>query len=171
VETQIVLAQRDLRLLQTEIGTRGRLAQLERWNAKVIALSAPGADQFLAGSFALAKLTAPIDKSPVEAPVVLASASTPQPRSAVGMSGDSVSTSAPDAAALMHDASLKQTAPEVQERIQPVKVTDAPARPTVKRTTKAAAVDPLAPAPAKKLAALGKSVPSARTTRDPANKQ
>ncbi|MEO6359622.1 MAG: hypothetical protein ABIO43_03480, partial [Sphingomicrobium sp.] len=42
VETQIVLAQRDLRLLQTEIGTRGRLAQLERWNAKVIALSAPG---------------------------------------------------------------------------------------------------------------------------------
>ena len=32
VETRIVLAQRDLRVLQTEIGTRGRLAQLERWN-------------------------------------------------------------------------------------------------------------------------------------------
>ena len=41
VETQIVLAQRDVRVLQTEIGTRGRLAQLERWNAKVLALSAP----------------------------------------------------------------------------------------------------------------------------------
>ena len=35
VETEIVLAQRDIRLLQTEIGTRGRLAQLERWNVKV----------------------------------------------------------------------------------------------------------------------------------------
>jgi hypothetical protein len=31
------LAQRDIRLLQTEIGTRGRLAQLERWNVKVLA--------------------------------------------------------------------------------------------------------------------------------------
>ena len=47
VENRIVLAQRDIRLLQTEIGTRGRLAQLERWNVKVIQLSAPTADQFL----------------------------------------------------------------------------------------------------------------------------
>ena len=51
VETKIVLAQRDIRLLQTEIGTRGRLAQLERWNVKVLALSAPTADQFLEGGF------------------------------------------------------------------------------------------------------------------------
>ena len=36
VETRIVLAQRDLRVLQTEIGTRGRLSQLERWNVKVL---------------------------------------------------------------------------------------------------------------------------------------
>ena len=59
VETQIVLAQRDLRVLQTEIGTRGRLAQLERWNVKVLALSAPSADQFLQGSFELARLARP----------------------------------------------------------------------------------------------------------------
>src|SRR5215475_2278523 len=59
VETRIVLAQRDLRVLQTEIGTRGRLAQLERWNASVLAMSAPSADQFLRGSFELAKLTQP----------------------------------------------------------------------------------------------------------------
>ena len=31
VETRIVAAQRDMRVLQTEIGTRGRLAQLERF--------------------------------------------------------------------------------------------------------------------------------------------
>ena len=40
VETKIVLQQRELRVLQTEIGTRGRLAQLERWNASVLAMSA-----------------------------------------------------------------------------------------------------------------------------------
>src|SRR5438094_8874916 len=62
VETRIVLAQRDMRVLQTEIGTRGRLAQLERWNVKVLALSAPSADQFLRGSFELAKLTQPQHK-------------------------------------------------------------------------------------------------------------
>ena len=82
VETQIVLAQRDIRLLQTEIGTRGRLAQLERWNVKVLALSAPSADQFLDGGFALAKMVAPQRKVDLEAPVVLASApaNAPKPR-------------------------------------------------------------------------------------------
>ena len=74
VETEIVLAPRDIRLLQTEIGTRGRLAQLERWNVKVLALSAPSADQFLDGGFALAKLVAPGSKVDLEAPVVLAAA-------------------------------------------------------------------------------------------------
>ena len=74
VETEIVLAQRDLRVLQTEIGTRGRLAQLERWNVKVLALSAPSADQFLSGSFELARLTQPDQTVDFQAPVVLASA-------------------------------------------------------------------------------------------------
>src|SRR4051794_21704715 len=74
VETKIVLAQRDMRVLQTEIGTRGRLAQLERWNVKVLALSAPSADQFLNGGFELAKLTQPQHKVDFQAPVVLASA-------------------------------------------------------------------------------------------------
>ena len=74
VETEMVMAQRDIRVLQTEIGTRGRLAQLERWNAKVLALSAPSADQFLDGGFALAKLTTPANPVNMDAPVVLASA-------------------------------------------------------------------------------------------------
>ena len=45
VETEIAMAQRDIRLLQTELGTRGRLAQLERWNVRFIRLSAPSADR------------------------------------------------------------------------------------------------------------------------------
>ena len=74
VENRIALAQRDIRLLETEIGTRGRLAQLERWNVKVIRLSAPSADQFVEGAFQLATLARPEPKRAIEAPIVLASA-------------------------------------------------------------------------------------------------
>lgn len=74
VETRIAMTQRDIRLLQTEIGTRGRLAQLERWNVKFIRLSAPNADQFVDGGFQLATLVAPHKRTAIEAPVVLASA-------------------------------------------------------------------------------------------------
>ena len=73
VESKIVLAQREIRLLQTEIGTRGRLAQLERWNAGFIRLSAPTADQFLEGGFQLASMVKPAPKTTIEAPIVLAS--------------------------------------------------------------------------------------------------
>lgn len=83
VETEIVMAQRDIRLLQTEIGTRGRLAQLERWNVKVLALSAPAADQFLDGGFALARLTQPAPQDRLEAPVVLAAAPSDGPKPSV----------------------------------------------------------------------------------------
>ena len=71
VESKIVLAQRDIRVLQTEIGTRGRLAQLERWNVGFIRLSAPTADQFLEGGFQLATMTKPDAKPVIDAPVVL----------------------------------------------------------------------------------------------------
>src|SRR5688500_14993534 len=77
VENRIVMAQRDIRLLETEIGTRGRLAQLERWNVKVIRLSAPSADQFVEGAYQLATLATPERKPVIEAPIVLAAAPRP----------------------------------------------------------------------------------------------
>lgn len=77
VETRIVLAQREIRSLQTEIGTRGRLEQLERWNVKVLALSAPKAEQFVDGGYQLARLARPSDAVAIDAPVVLASAPKP----------------------------------------------------------------------------------------------
>ncbi len=79
VENRIVLAQRDIRTLQTEIGTRGRLEQLERWNVKVLALSAPKADQFVDGGYQLARLARPSDEIDMNAPVVLAAARKPAP--------------------------------------------------------------------------------------------
>jgi hypothetical protein len=110
VETRIVLAQRDVRTIQTEIGTRARLSQLERWNAKVLALSAPQADQFLKGSFELAKLTQPQHKVEFDAPVVLASAPAPEPhRAPIGQAGTD-EAGGPAAVAprqMLHEASFK----------------------------------------------------------------
>ncbi|HEX9964516.1 MAG TPA: hypothetical protein VGB04_05980 [Allosphingosinicella sp.] len=56
VERQILAAKRDIRSLQTELGTRGRMTQLEQWNAEVLALSAPSSAQFLKDEFTLARL-------------------------------------------------------------------------------------------------------------------
>jgi hypothetical protein len=55
VERQIMMAQRDIRTLKTELGTRGRLSQLEEWNAEVLALSAPTTAQFLQNEVTLAR--------------------------------------------------------------------------------------------------------------------
>jgi len=46
----------DIRSLQTELQTRSRLVQLERWNADVLSLTAPKAHQYLAGEMQLASL-------------------------------------------------------------------------------------------------------------------
>jgi hypothetical protein len=118
VETRIVLEQRDMRVLQTEIGTRGRLSQLERWNAGAFALSAPAADQFLKGSFELARLAQPEHKVDFQAPVVLASAPAPQRSPLVGQpetdDSGAPATVAPNS--LLHEASLKTETREVPAR-------------------------------------------------------
>jgi hypothetical protein len=59
VESQIIAAKRDIRTLQTELGTRGRMTQLEQWNAEVLALSAPTAAQFLPDQVTLARFDQP----------------------------------------------------------------------------------------------------------------
>jgi hypothetical protein len=56
VEHRIVDAKREIRSLQTELGTRGRLNQLEDWNSNVLALSAPSSAQFVKDAYALAQL-------------------------------------------------------------------------------------------------------------------
>ena len=43
LDQQIAMTQRDIRQLQTEMGTRASLRQLERWNVEALALSAPKA--------------------------------------------------------------------------------------------------------------------------------
>ena len=165
VETKIVLAQRDIRLLETEIGTRGRLAQLERWNASAIQLSAPTVDQFVETGFQLATLAKPDVKLAVEVPVVLASAPAPQAPSPTsratsdlddGASAQVAPAPAPTRSAsdMMHVASY--------ERLQPKAVVPAPKSvatpsaqklkaaaggPVATKITKTALADPLLPLP------------------------
>ncbi|ARS27458.1 hypothetical protein [Sphingomonas sp. KC8] len=45
-----------IRDLETELGTRASMAQLERWNVQVLALKAPEARQFVNGNVQLASL-------------------------------------------------------------------------------------------------------------------
>ena len=132
VENKIVLAQRDIRLLNTEIGTRGRLAQLERWNVKVIRLSAPTADQFVESSFQLATLAKPDTAPAVDAPLVYAAAPAPARREPVVTSDDG--KVAPPASRplgdMMHVASYAKPA---------AKSAPAPAKPDTKLDVKVSA--------------------------------
>ena len=160
VETRIVLAQRDIRSLQTEIGTRGRLAQLERWNVKVLALSAPSADQFLEGGFQLARLARPQDKLNVEAPVVLASAPAPQPTSPSLVEGESSVESGAGAtstaAQLMRQASLRlpdretvSAQPAPRKQIEPLEAAETRPATTAAAKPPKASADKLAASPKK----------------------
>lgn len=56
VDRKIMTARKDIRQLQTELGTRANLRQLEAWNGEVLALSTPDADQFVADERMLATL-------------------------------------------------------------------------------------------------------------------
>lgn len=117
VENRIVLAQQDVRVLQTEIGTRGRLSQLERWNAGAFELSAPAATQILQNGFELAKLTQPQQKVEFQAPVVLASAPAPAaPKPLQVTSAETDGGTAASPSALLHEASLKTETREVPAR-------------------------------------------------------
>lgn len=74
VEQRILLARRDIRMLETELGTRGRLVQLERWNLDILALAAPTSGQFVRGEAQLASLVRPQPAAPLDTPLRVADA-------------------------------------------------------------------------------------------------
>lgn len=152
VESKIVSVERDIRVLQTEIGTRGRLAQLERWNARVIRLSAPSADQFVEGGFQLAAMVKPNNRPAIDAPVVLAAAPNDpamKPRPATSDSADAPPPSTrpmgEPTGELLHTASYTKPVPRKAE------AAPRPAKPVVAKKAspakpiKSASADPLAP--------------------------
>lgn len=81
IDRKIASTKRDIRQLQTEIGTRASLRQLERWNSEVLALSAPKANQYLRGEESLATLDrAGIGDAPAAPPPVMMAVMKQQPR-------------------------------------------------------------------------------------------
>ena len=155
VENKIVLAQRDIRLLNTEIGTRGRLAQLERWNIKVIRLSAPSADQFVESSFQLATLVKPDKRPAVEAPLVYAAAPAPTRRDPVVINddGSEVATSrgSRPLGEMMHVAGYSKPAPRTVAAVAKTEVKTPAAtklaipQASAAKPVKTAKADPLGP--------------------------
>ncbi|QLC26286.1 hypothetical protein HFP57_15445 [Parasphingopyxis algicola] len=71
VERDIQQAREDILSLNTEFQTRSRMSQIELWNRRDFALTAPEAGQFLEGELALASL---LETPPIEAPIRQASA-------------------------------------------------------------------------------------------------
>lgn len=101
LDQQIAMTQRDIRQLQTEMGTRASLRQLERWNVEALALSAPKAGQFRATEAALRTIdggTLPADGF-TPPPVMVAAATRPATASAVPAEQKIAMVSAPAASA------------------------------------------------------------------------
>jgi hypothetical protein len=94
IERQIVAAKQDIRTLQTELGTRGRMAQLEQWNAEVLALSAPKAAQFLESEIVLARFETRQPSFDERAKVRMAAAELPSPAPAPALAPADYATAA-----------------------------------------------------------------------------
>jgi hypothetical protein len=175
VERQIVAAKQDIRSLQTELGTRGRVTQLEQWNADVLALAAPSSAQYLKDEFTLARLevhpqtveersgevrmaaleTAPSAAPAPAAPPVVRTAAAPAPSEApvAKLVRTASFTPEPRAEAAPTPAKpAKASAPKADAKPAPVKTAAAPAS-SKPAKTEAAKAEPVKPArPAKKLA-------------------
>jgi hypothetical protein len=79
-ETKIMLVKADMRRLNTEMGTRGSLRQLEQWNGEVLALSTPKANQYLQGRVQLASLDGTVlDRMAGPAQLIAVNATVPKP--------------------------------------------------------------------------------------------
>ena len=73
LDRALLAGRQDVRDLATELGTRSRLVQLERWNADVLALTTPKVGQYLTGQMQLASLaTMPAPQSDTESPAAAA---------------------------------------------------------------------------------------------------
>jgi len=104
LDARIVAAAQNIRALQTELGTRGRMQQLEAWNEEVLALSAPISGQFVEGNVSLARFDVRQPQIAPDAEVRLAAAQTqpaspPAPAMAMPAPQRALAASAPAAPA------------------------------------------------------------------------
>jgi len=157
IEARIQTASQDIRTLQTELGTRGRLQQLEQWNADVLALSAPVAAQFVGQGISLARFDTRQPAFDAQAEVRMASAAPPAAPTPVGVTPQQASLPREQAAAPSLAAPLSG-APQRAAARQP----DPAPLPAIRRASLSTDARPAADSPAR-------SVPlTARSRPDPA---
>jgi hypothetical protein len=182
VEQRIVAARQAIRNLQTELGTRGRLQQLESWNAEVLALSAPAAGQYVENELVLARFEtrnnealgggAEVRMAAAEAAPQAASATTNRPAAPAGATvRQAVATPAAATQPVVRRASLvtgpTPAAAPARAEAKPAttRASAAPPRPTP--TVVAATTRPAArPAAARPAAGRAGSLLDERTARE-----
>jgi hypothetical protein len=125
VDRKIAATKRDIRQLQTEMGTRGSLRQLERWNGEVLSLSTPGANQFLPSEDAISSIdrgnlgAAGAAPPPVMAAVMAQELGTPKADDAPSAGGAKPVLSAQDKAVQTALAEPKRVAVEALAVAEP----------------------------------------------------
>ena len=146
LDSQIAELKQSIRTLNTELGTRSRVHQLQHWASADFGFTAPTAGQFLDSEVTLAQLELPSQASPMEAPVRMADA--PQPAPAMP---HVVQASAPSAAST-------PARPAVTEAAQP----RAAQQPLLRQASVTRA-----PAPAEARPAAAQRLTTARTATPP----
>ena len=74
LDAQISRTEQSIQTLKTELGTRGRVHQLQHWAAADFGFASPTAGQFVADEVTLANLDMPAEAATMEAPVRMAEA-------------------------------------------------------------------------------------------------
>lgn len=111
-ERAIMASLSAIRDLETELGTRGNLAQMERWNAQVLALKAPEARQFVGEDVQLASLGMP-EKPGMQARVVQVAAARPvEPKLTEPVRLASAADALTEAEPLLRHATYMKPAPD-----------------------------------------------------------
>ena len=171
LDRRIVATQQSIRALQTEVGTRSRIPQLEEWNNDVLALAAPVTGQYLQQDVSLARFDTRQPQLSDQAEIRMASAETgdapaaiPAPERAVAAPAAPV---APPARPEVRRASLL-VAPDA-----PAKARDTVERPRREvEVVRVAARDEVRPGPraerARTEAREERARPAARDERRPA---
>ena len=168
VEQQILEARRDIRSLQTELGTRGRMTQLEQWNAEVLALSAPSSAQFLKDEFTLARLyrnDPTVAERSAELRLAAAEAPAAKPAETAKPAAPAVvqAVAEPQAASppMIHRASFS---PDAAARPKPATASAKPDKPAAQRTASTIAKPVAKPAP-QRMASSGPTKPETAATK------
>jgi len=143
LEAQIRRTEQSIRTLKTELGTRGRVHQLQHWAASDFGFTSPKAGQFLDNEVTLASFDLPAEEPVMEAPVRLAEAPAPAPAAALPKPVQAAAPAPKSERAVVREASAPTTratpllrraaattatAPRARPAVAPVKPAAAPAR-------------------------------------------